>query len=117
MTNKYVCVPVSRKKNLFWGLILILIIVTFELFTDCMQYRLSSNYLQLIHLPPIAPNLSDQVRVEEQNRGVIRFHIFLHSALFVIASGCFFGIACMGGNPRRGATEETLHGQNFTSQP
>ena len=99
----------SRQKGLLTGLILILLLSTYELVEDCYQYRLSSVSLQLIHAPPYSPSsqLSDQERVAEENRETIQFHILVHSALVVIASAWLLGVVCKRGSPECDTKEES----------
>lgn len=99
----------GRQKSLLTGLILILLLSTFELVEDCFQYNLSSVSLQLIQAPPysLSSNASDQERVVKENRETIRFHIFMHIALVVIASGCLLGIVWKRGSPECDAKEES----------
>jgi hypothetical protein len=72
------------------GLVLILLISTFELFQDYFQHRIYSDYLEVLHAPPhstMATPRNEEISMKD-NLQVVRSHMALHFALIVIASIC-----------------------------
>ena len=109
MSKRCANVGVSRKKSLLTGLILILLLSTYELVEDGFQYNLTSISLELVHASPYFPSteLSDRERVIEESRETIRLHILVHLALVVIASGCLLCAVRKGDGPEHDVKEES----------
>jgi hypothetical protein len=83
---------VGQRKQFIIGLVLILLLSSYELIGEGFQYSLTETTLELINSPPAMsrPDLLEQVRAIKESQIRIILHFMIHLGIVVIASGCLF---------------------------